>query len=51
MCCELMSAKSSIDSVTKYVGHKVSTVQWKPLPSDTILSSDIFASGSWDDEV
>ena len=46
-----MASKSSVDPVAKYVGHKVSKVQWKPLPSDSIQSSDIFASGSWDDEV
>ena len=39
------------DPVVKYVGHKVSKVQWKPLPSGSIQSSEIFASGSWDDEV
>ena len=37
--------------VVKYVGHKVSRVRWKPLPSGAIESSDTFVSGSCEDEV
>lgn len=48
---EVGMAADDPSPVVKYVGHKVSKVQWKPLPSGSIQSSDIFASGSWDDEV
>ena len=34
-----------------YVGQKISKVCWKPQPPGAIASSEIFASGSWDDEV
>lgn len=37
--------------VVKFVGQKISKVRWKPQPSGAIGSSDVFASGSWDDEV
>lgn len=33
-----------------YVGQKISKVCWKPQPPGAIASSEIFASGSWDDE-
>ena len=44
-------ASGSIDPVVKYVTGKVSKVRWKPLPSGSIGSSDVFVSGSWDEEV
>ena len=39
------------EAVAKYVGYKISRVRWKPQPSGAILSSQLFATGSWDDEV
>ncbi len=39
------------EPVVKFVGQKISKVRWKPQPSGAIASSDVFASGSWDDEV
>ena len=35
----------------KYVGHKVSCLRWKPQPAGAIEGSDVFVSGSYDDEV
>ena len=46
-----MAAGGGSDTVVKYVGYKVSKVRWKPVPSGAIESSDIFATGSWDDAV
>lgn len=48
--CE-MEGQSSSETVVKYVGHKVSCLRWKPQPSGAIESSDVFISGSYDDEV
>ena len=46
-----MASSDSRPSVAKYVGYKVSRVRWKPQPAGAIRPSDIFAAGSWDDEV
>ena len=39
------------EAVAKYVGYKPSRVRWKPQPSGAIRPSELFATGSWDDEV
>ena len=47
----VVNGTHSSEPVVKYVGQKVSKVRWKPQPSGAIGSSDVFASGSWNDEV
>lgn len=37
--------------VAKYVGHKVAKTRWSPPQQGSIVSSDTFATGGWDDEV
>ena len=49
--CAREMASGSLDPVVKYVTGKVSKVRWKPVPSGFIGSSDVFVSGSWDEEV
>ena len=46
-----MATENGSALVVKFVGQKISKVRWKPQPSDAIGSSDVFASGSWDDQV
>ena len=41
----------SSEFVAKYVGHKVSKVRWKPQPPGSVQASNLFVSGSWDEEV
>jgi hypothetical protein len=37
--------------VAKYIGHKIAKTRWSPSQQGSILSSDTFATGGWDDEV
>ncbi|XP_071112729.1 nucleoporin Nup43-like [Haliotis cracherodii] len=34
----------------KFVGQKLSKIRWRPTQSQSIIQSDVFATGSWDDE-
>ncbi|KAK3747753.1 hypothetical protein QZH41_008783 [Actinostola sp. cb2023] len=36
--------------VAKYVGHKIAKTRWSPLQQGSIATTDIFATGGWDDE-
>ena len=44
-----MEGNSEIN--VKFVSQKVSKVRWRPRAKQSIQPSDIFASGSWDDDV
>ena len=46
-----MSSSEERAPVVKYVGYKVAKVRWKPQPVGAIGASEIFASGSYEDEV
>lgn len=37
--------------VVKYIGHNVSKVRWKPQPAGSVGSSEIFVTGSSDEQV
>ena len=49
--CAMQNGIHTVGPVVKYIGHKVSRVRWKPLPSGAIESSDTFVSSSCEDEV
>lgn len=38
------------ESVVKYIGHNVSKIRWKPEPSGAIGCSEVFATGSSDEQ-
>lgn len=35
----------------KYVSQKISKTRWKPVSYSTLQQPDVFATGSWDNEV
>lgn len=35
----------------KYVSQKISKTRWRPVSSSSLQQPDIFATGSWDNEV
>lgn len=39
------------DIRVKFVSQKISKVRWRPSENQALPNSDVFASGSWDDEV
>ncbi|XP_070568783.1 nucleoporin Nup43-like isoform X2 [Ptychodera flava] len=38
------------DPVVKFVSQKISKIRWRPRAQQGLQASDVFASGSWDDE-
>lgn len=39
------------DVCAKFVSQKISKTRWRPLPADALQAPDLFATGSWDNEV
>lgn len=46
-----LSGARNSEPIVKYVSHKVSVLRWKPQVAGAIGSSEVFASGSWNDDV
>merc|ERR1712227_1119951 len=38
------------EAVTKFVSQKISKVRWQPTSKQVVQESDLFATGSWDDD-
>lgn len=46
------AAGSAMEDVcAKFVSQKISKARWRPLPATALQPPDIFATGSWDNEV
>lgn len=39
------------DVCAKFVSQKISKTRWRPLPAAALQPPDLFATGSWDNEV
>ena len=39
------------DTVAKFVSQKISKIRWRPVSKQLIQEADVFATGSWDDDV
>lgn len=52
--CFLLSLRAGVsmeEIYAKFVSQKISKTRWRPVPSGSLQTTEIFATGSWDNEV
>lgn len=47
----LLAGVSMEEIYAKFVSQKISKTRWRPVPSGSLQTTEIFATGSWDNEV